>query len=212
MKDYLHARAVAALQQIDRIPAEKVTETKTTSDHPILFKQLKEWRRKLADEKDVPIYFIASQKLLLSISNGLPLTERQLKSLKGMGKKKIEQFGNEIISIVQNYCSENNVPANTEIREEPIPPKQDTKAISLGLFNEGKTIGQIAQLRQLTVTTIEGHLAHYIGTGELKLKQFLNENKSKIIMEYFIAHPGTGLSDAKAGIGRIRLLFRFTVC
>ncbi len=57
-----------------------------------------------------------------------------------------------------------------------------TKAISLKLFKEGKSIPEIAKERSLATTTIEGHLAHYVALGELEAKQFIDEAKMEAII------------------------------
>lgn len=56
-------------------------------------------------------------------------------------------------------------------------PKVDTKALSLELHKQGKTLAQIAAERDLTVNTIEGHLAHYMSTNELDVNDFLPGDK-----------------------------------
>jgi hypothetical protein len=42
-------------------------------------------------------------------------------------------------------------------------PKGETARFSLALFQSGKTVEQVAAERQLSVSTVEGHLANYIG-------------------------------------------------
>ena len=52
------------------------------------------------------------------------------------------------------------------------PEKGATQQMTLTLFKEGKSIREIATLRTLTVSTIEGHLASFIG-DELSIERFL---------------------------------------
>ncbi len=49
----------------------------------------------------------------------------------------------------------------------------------------------------MATTTIEGHLAYYIGTGELMLKQFVEKNTAKVITDFFNKNPKVSLSAAK---------------
>ena len=50
-------------------------------------------------------------------------------------------------------------------------------------------------------TTIEGHLAHYIGTGELDVTLLLSQEKIDLISNYFINSKDKLLSNAKAELG-----------
>ncbi len=197
-KDHLHIRALAILEKPESKTVSKKTETITTSVHPPLYERLKAWRAEIAEETNQKHYLIAHQKLLLAISNELPGNSSQLKAIKGMGKQKLKIFGEDILRIVQNYCTEYNLQTSDLVIEESIkPPKKNTKEISMELFREGKTIKQIAETREMTSRTIEGHLAYYIGIGELMLKQFVDSRTISIITNYFEENPKSSLSQAK---------------
>ncbi|GAA4740988.1 helix-turn-helix domain-containing protein [Flavisolibacter ginsenosidimutans] len=53
---------------------------------------------------------------------------------------------------------------------------------TLQLYREGKTLQEIASLRNLTVNTIEGHLATFIYSGDLELDELVPPSKSKVIL------------------------------
>jgi len=148
---------------------------------------------------------VFSQKALIELVNYLPTDSYSLKLINGMGEKKIEQFGAEIIQIIQHYCNENNIEKG-EIPLKEIPskkkePKPDTKNVSYELFKSGKTVGEIAKERGLTPTTIESHLAHYVGLGELDVKQFLNDEKLEKIVAYFKNTNNKSFGEAKLFFG-----------
>lgn len=64
--------------------------------------------------------------------------------------------------------------------KNPRSEKGATVRMSLTMFNEGKSIGEIAALRTLAVSTIETHLASFIGT-ELSIDRFLSKEDLDII-------------------------------
>ena len=61
--------------------------------------------------------------------------------------------------------------------------KPDTKELSFALYKEGKTIFEIAEARGFAITTIEGHLAHYVSLGMIPVSQFVAKEKFDVIME-----------------------------
>jgi len=61
------------------------------------------------------------------------------------------------------------------------PEKGATQQMTLMLFKEGKSIEEIAAMRTLAVSTIEGHLASFIGM-ELSIDQFLKKEELEIIV------------------------------
>ncbi|KAB2917739.1 MAG: AAA family ATPase [Bacteroidetes bacterium] len=52
--------------------------------------------------------------------------------------------------------------------------KGESNRITLGLYKEGKTVSEIAAERSMAESTIEGHLAEYISTGEVNILDFMS--------------------------------------
>jgi hypothetical protein len=80
-------------------------------------------------------------------------------------------------------------------------PKGETHRISLHLYKAGIPIAEIAVRRNLAVTTVEGHLATFIPTGEIDLKDLVSEEKIDIIRTTFSALGNTTLNALKARLG-----------
>jgi hypothetical protein len=76
------------------------------------------------------------------------------------------------------------------------PKKGDTRRISLELYKEGKTITDIASRRGLARTTVEGHLASFIPTGEIDIKELVPDDKIAAIIA---AIEKNGTSGTAAG-------------
>lgn len=82
--------------------------------------------------------------------------------------------------------------------EKNKPQKGDSHRLSLTLFNEGKSVKEIAAERNLTPTTIEGHLASFILTGELDVIKLVPDNKIQYLLPVLKnIDPKTSLSIIK---------------
>lgn len=80
-------------------------------------------------------------------------------------------------------------------------PPGGTRLETLKQFNEGKSMNEIALVRNLTIGTIEGHLADCIGYGEIELEAVLDKKLIDIILpEAGKENPGT-LTDIKQQLG-----------
>ena len=187
---YLDARAKSVIE----IPPVRSRTMKSVEDssgivqHPVLLRQLKEWRNAKARELDLPHYMILPQKTMVTLASFLPQTLSSLHQVKGMGKKKSEKFGEELLDIITTYCKKENIEPSAETQEVVKRQKKikgETKKISRDLFNEGKTVAQIAEERNLSITTIETHLAYYVGTGEIQIKKFMPQEKIDLIASHF---------------------------
>jgi Superfamily II DNA helicase len=148
--------------------------------HPALFEQLKKWRAETAEALGAERYQVMATRTLIDISNALPLNQPALLQIKGIGAVKSQQFGEALLAIVRTYCEAHRGRTGEAIGTESSPapekaPKVDSKLVSYEAFRAGKTLTEIAQERELARSTIEGHLAHYIGLGELDVFELLTE-------------------------------------
>lgn len=65
-----------------------------------LFERLKVWRRIKANKENVKPYIIFSDSSLMEIVNILPKNLEELKEIRGVGEKKLEKYGEEIIDVI----------------------------------------------------------------------------------------------------------------
>lgn len=72
------------------------------ADEEKILDALKYWRSEKAKEQNLPTYFIASNKELTSVAKYKPAKKEELLEIKGFGKHKIENYGEEILEIVES--------------------------------------------------------------------------------------------------------------
>jgi hypothetical protein len=72
---------------------------------------------------------------------------------------------------------------------------------SLDFFKEGKTIPQIAVMRQLTEGTIGGHLAAFVRTGEVLLEELVSADKVEKILPAIKDLDSQSLTPVKEQLG-----------
>jgi hypothetical protein len=206
VRKYLETRAKSAIEKPEPKSGKKTSEEQIPSQlkHFKLYNVLKEWRKEKADKMNVPIYMVLPQKTLMDVVSFLPVTSKALLEIKGFGKKRVQQIGEELIEMISGYCKENGIDAH-EVDEPVIeiqkPKKQDTKLLTYELYKAGKTIEEICAERDMAVSTIESHLAHFVGTGELDIAQFVDQEKIALISNYFAGAENNFLGPAKAALG-----------
>jgi ATP-dependent exoDNAse (exonuclease V) alpha subunit len=215
VKNYLGAKAKATIEKIQLKPEAK---PKTVSllggkSETGLLQEIKSWRAAMAEEEDLPIYMVLPQKTMYDLTELLPVTMKELKDIKGFGKKKVQKYGDDLIRIIRNYLQENHLnkidvelpDEETELQEEePVSkqkPKGQTQRLSFDMFMEGKTIEEIAKERSFTVSTIESHLARFVASGELDILKLLPVEKLEMIKAHFVKTENSTLSEAKAVLG-----------
>lgn len=125
-----------------------------------LWEALRACRKQLADEQGVPPYVIFHDATLMEMANLLPQTLEQLNRISGVGKSKLDKYGQAFLEITRNHQTSDKVSDTKDTIEE-----------TAKLFIAGHSINEIIRLRQLSESTIYSHLATLIETGRVTLDE-----------------------------------------
>jgi DNA-binding CsgD family transcriptional regulator/energy-coupling factor transporter ATP-binding protein EcfA2 len=199
---YLNSRAQSVLagkeKQTKAKPIEKATETQ----NPGLYAMLREWRKQRADTDGIDVYMVLPNKTLQMIANILPASLYGLKSVHGIGKKKLALYADELLDIVRDYMKKNAFEIPEPIPEEPKDEKKKTEAVTYELYKEGKSMEEIAKLRGYTINTIENHLGKYIEKGEVGIEELMDAPSILEISRFYESSPGSTLTEAKNALSQ----------
>ncbi|MCP4118798.1 MAG: AAA family ATPase [Desulfobacteraceae bacterium] len=182
-------------------------------EHPKLFQSLKEWRSRKAKEQGVALYHILHQRVLIEIAVGLPDNISALKKIKGVGKKTLENHGEDLLEMVVAYREKHGI-EQVKLPEPREAPRQaavekaatgsdlktDTKTVSFELFNKELTIADIARKRGLVESTIQSHLCFFIESGDLDINRLLSPEKQTAI-EAALGKTKNSLKSVKTELG-----------
>ena len=68
-----------------------------------LWEALRQCRKRLADEHDVPPYVIFHDATLLEMVHLRPLNEQQLLAINGVGQGKLSKYGGDFLRIINEH-------------------------------------------------------------------------------------------------------------
>ncbi|HLO42076.1 MAG TPA: DNA helicase RecQ, partial [Phycisphaerales bacterium] len=80
-----------------------------TPDENRVFEHLRAWRRNTAAERGVPPYIILGDAALEELSRVRPSTTQGLLGIKGIGVRKVEDFGHDLVQEIRRYCEEHEL-------------------------------------------------------------------------------------------------------
>jgi len=81
-------------------------------------------------------------------------------------------------------------------------PKVDTKLVSFELYEQGKTLEEIAKERGFSVGTIEGHLAYYVSTQQLDVSKLVKANKIRNISDAVESQKTKSMATIREFLGK----------
>ena len=158
--------------------------------HPALYARLRQWRSDTAEAQQVDAFQVLSNRSMALLTQLLPTNAANLMEVSGIGKKKVEEYGEDILAIVRSYCDQQAL-ASDLLPDKPAkkraakPKEENTKHITLRMFLEGQSLAEIAAARGLQVATLEGHLSHFVAAGELSVFKCMDASRVDSIQDYF---------------------------
>lgn len=142
--------------------AKMVHEGEVNSD---LLTELKKLRSTFAREENMPAYIIFNDKTLKAMAIELPVTENQFLAISGVGMNKLEKYGAEFMHAIKKF------------KMEAKPIKISTIMETYNFYKEGLSPEEIAQTRNIQLTTIYSHLAQlYNQDKDVDLSEFVSKS------------------------------------
>ncbi|MBD2693014.1 DNA helicase RecQ [Anabaena catenula] len=151
----------------------------------ILMHRLRSLRKQIADEQSVPPYMIFQDSTLKLMAQIKPKTLDELGKLDGVVSYKLAQYGDKFLAEIQAYRQEQGLQPSTANQVNYTPVNNfpsDTELTTLQLYQQGFSIEEIAQKRNIRPTTIIRHLADLIEKNQpVDLSQLVTlEHQQKI--------------------------------
>ena len=145
-------------------PAVK-RKSKTVRFSEELIERLEKLCKQIGKEEGLPPFAIFPRGTLKEMAEMRPVTVEELSQLNGVGDFKSQKYGQTFVDEIRVFMSDQDI-----IKK----PKGMTYIETLKLFKQGLTLEQIAQQREMEVSTIATHLARLYEKGEdIDLKRFL---------------------------------------
>ena len=98
----LNARSMKILKGKETV-VFKILSNEEPILNPELFERLKQWRKEKAYKERIKPYIIFSDTSLISICNSKPKNVEELLEIRGVGSKKIEKYGEEILKLINEF-------------------------------------------------------------------------------------------------------------
>jgi ATP-dependent DNA helicase RecQ len=190
--------------QKNAIEKTDAKEIKSKSATNSLFEKLRKLRYAISKQESVPAYVIFSDAALRKMETARPMSDTELIAIDGVGKAKLEKYGDAFINAIIEFQ-----------KDKLVKPKKEagTYKETLLLYQNGITVDEIALKRKLGLGTVMSHLAKLYLDGEaIDLYQFVSKKEVEQIYEAHIKlekptalKPYFDYLDEKLAYDKIRL-------
>jgi len=159
-----------------------------------LAEHLREWRRNMAREQQVPAYIVLHDSTLEELCRRRPSALAALRLVPGIGERKADVYGAAILEVLRNFGAGTRTTSS-------VPKAASPADQTLTLLHQGKTFDEIAHARDRQKSTIVCTVANLIETGRVDLNPAWISPASQEHIEAACAKVGMErLADIKAAV------------
>jgi ATP-dependent DNA helicase RecQ len=149
----------------EEVHRRETVQVKQVSKDDPLFEMLREVRKQIAETEKVPPFVIFSDATLKDMCAKMPRSTEEFLQVSGVGELKLKKYGLEFIQAIRTFC-ETNPDYQSELTPVERTPKKPAKKIgvtdshleTLDLHQRNLSLQQIAEQRDLAISTVENHL------------------------------------------------------
>ncbi|SFU38830.1 ATP-dependent DNA helicase RecQ [Pustulibacterium marinum] len=155
-------------------PAKKqrVAPAKASTDNN-LFERLRQLRLQIAKDEDIPAYHIFSDATLKEMEAERPMSDEALMEISGVGRRKLETYGYQFIKEIIAFSKE---------KQTKKKKKKSTFQETFEWYEKGLSPEEIAEERNLSLTTIYSHIAKLYEDGKpIDLYKFVDQKEVEMV-------------------------------
>lgn len=163
----------------------------SSSGDPLLVSMLKDLRKEIAKEKDIPPYVIFQDSSLDEISIHYPLTNEELINISGVGSGKVDRYGDAFIELIKQYVEENNIERPDDLVIRSIANKSGDKLQIIKSIDRNVPLEQIAKSLGIEMENLIKKLEAIVYSGtkidiNYYVEEEIDEDKIDDIYDYFM--------------------------
>ena len=177
----------------DRDFEEEETIVQTSSSSavdPALFAMLKDLRKKLSKQLELPPYVIFQDPSLEAMATTYPITIEELKNIPGVGEGKAKRYGEEFCALIKRHCEENEIDRPEDIRIRTVANKSKLKVAIINAIDRKVALDDLAISKGVEFDELLDDVESIVYSGtklniDYFLEEILDEENLNEIYDYF---------------------------
>ncbi len=167
---YINEKGKDVLLGKEVVKRKEAVQTKQVAVNDPLFEELRMVRKEIAEKENVPPFVIFADTALKDMCVKQPQSREEFLTITGVGQNKLEKYGERFIEAITDYLVQNpeqkdESTKGTDGIEKPKKATPNSHLETYTFFKEEMSIEEIAEHRDLAVSTVENHLIQCMQEG-----------------------------------------------
>jgi ATP-dependent DNA helicase RecQ len=173
---------------------------------PELYSMLKDLRKKLSKQLELPPYVIFQDPSLEAMATTYPITMDELKNITGVGEGKAKRYGEEFINLIKRHVEENEIERPEDMRVRTVANKSKLKVSIIQSIDRKVALDDIAVSNGIDFDELLSEIDTIVYSGtKLNIDYFIesvmDEDRAEDIYEYFKESETDSMDDAIDELG-----------
>lgn len=156
-----------------------------------LMKLLKDQRRKIARDKDVPPYVVFQDPSLEDMATQYPISMEDMSRITGVSQGKAMRYGKPFVELIKSYVEENDIERPTEILVKSLANKSKAKVSIIQGIDRKLALEDIATSMSISLDELLDEMDMIVNSGtKLNIGYYVEDNideySKEDIYEYFM--------------------------
>ena len=170
---------------------ETIVQTSSTfAVDPELFAMLKNLRKQLSKQLELPPYVIFQDPSLEAMATTYPITIEELKNIPGVGEGKAKRYGEEFCALIKRHCEENEIDRPEDIRIRTVANKSKLKVAIINAIDRKVALDDLAISKGVEFDELLDDVESIVYSGtklniDYFLEEILDEENMTEIYDYF---------------------------
>ena len=155
-----------------------------------LFSMLKDLRKKVARQHDLPPFVIFQDPSLEDMAIQYPITIEEMQNISGVGVGKARKFGEEFIKLIKAYVEEKEIIRPQDMIVKSVGNKSGNKIFIIQAIDRKMDFEDIARAKDLDFDELLTEIEAIVNSGtrldiSYYIREFMDEDKADDIYLYF---------------------------
>lgn len=162
----------------------------TAAADPELFAALKDLRKKIAKQKNVPPFVVFQDPSLEEMAIQYPITMDELKNITGVGGGKALKFGKPFIELIEKYVEENEIDRPMDLVVKSIVNKSVLKVYLIQNIDRKISLDDMCKAKGLKMSELLNEIESIVASGtridiNYYINEVIDEDRQAEVFEYF---------------------------
>ncbi len=173
---------------------------------PELYAMLKNLRKKIAKQLELPPYVIFQDPSLEAMATTYPIRIEELQNITGVGAGKAKRYGEEFCALIKRHCEENEIERPDDFRVRTVVNKSKLKVSIIQAVDRKVALDDLAISKGVEFEELLDELESIVYSGtklniDYFLEEIMDEENVEEIYSYFKTSDTDNLDEAMNELG-----------